>query len=328
MGTSRAARAAVLTLGPCHVILPETASDLLSQPRPRGCWAGRAGLGPHPRRGPPGRLLVSCRVPGDASLGGAGPAGRRPGGRLPGSQPVAHHCHPAHTLPAQPLLQHGADRDKHPGPIWQQRGPPVLSRSQPGTGEARRQSSGLTWVLGSQESMCQLGSGLSGRSSFIYTVDMARHEVKSTNVPPPGVVTEGFNPICCEPAQDWGRGIGSPASSGAPQPLTHLMFAGSSMEESPGAQLDARAQLSSEATHPSPHRPCWCNKLIIRAEVLRLSGVWDGHRGGEGFGEGGLPRDPGQVHSGHADGILLPKQNDQAIYEEQGHARAELHRGA
>lgn len=104
----------------------------------------------------PGRLSVSCRLSRATVLGGDGPATGELGGGHPRSQPVAHHRHPAHTLPAQPLLQYGTDCDQHPGPTWQPRGPPVLSGSQPGPGgEVRRQGGGglMCWgmVLGSQK---------------------------------------------------------------------------------------------------------------------------------------------------------------------------------
>ncbi|XP_044916616.1 translation initiation factor IF-2-like [Felis catus] len=102
-------------------------------PDPEGAWKGRPGLAPHLCRRGSGRLSVSCRLPGATSLAGAGPTAGGPGGRRPRSQPVAHHGHLAHPLPTESLLQHSADRDKCAGPSRQQRGPPVLSRSQPGT---------------------------------------------------------------------------------------------------------------------------------------------------------------------------------------------------
>lgn len=60
---------------------------------------------------------------------------------------MAHHCHSAHPFPAQPLLQHSTDSDKHPGPIWQQRGPPVLSTSHqdPGSEEEAEQWANMGW---------------------------------------------------------------------------------------------------------------------------------------------------------------------------------------
>lgn len=66
---------------------------------------------------------------------------------------MAHHGHPAHPLPAQPLLQHSTDSDKRPGPAQKHREPPVLSRSQPGTGgeaeaERRANMGWGTWLSG------------------------------------------------------------------------------------------------------------------------------------------------------------------------------------
>lgn len=74
---------------------------------------------------------MSYRMPRTTFLRDTGPVTRHPGGRDPGCQSVAHHCDLPHPLPTELVLQHSTHRHNCTRPIWQQRSPPVLTRSQP-----------------------------------------------------------------------------------------------------------------------------------------------------------------------------------------------------
>lgn len=201
---------------------------------------GRLGLCPHSCRHGPGRPSVSCRLPTAPSLAGAGPATRGPGGGCPGSQPVAHHCHPAHPLPAEPLLQCSTDCDQHPGTAWQQRRPPVLSRSRPGRRRPRTKSGGLmgAGTLSPHQHLPVpplggLAPSQTPRTQAGLGSDCDCPLVGSGHQLPPGAITQDSIPSPESQATARDRVLPGPAHLGEPQALTLLVFAERSLEGPP-----------------------------------------------------------------------------------------------